>query len=86
MRRKRLMTLIHLYLIHRYHAESVHYVSPTEDNRIQTERMQDLGIYGAVATEVGEVIVADVNATRIAELLAPDRAALTELIGKASGP
>jgi isocitrate lyase len=86
MRRKRLMTLIHLYLIHRYHAESVHYVSPTEDNRIQTERMQDLGIYGAVATEVGEVIVADVNATRIAELLAPDRTALTELIGKASGP
>ena len=84
MRRKRLMTLIHLYLIHRYRAESVHYVSPNEDNRVQTARMQDLGIYGNVATEVGEIIVADVNASRIAELLAPDRAALEELIGKSS--
>ena len=85
MRRKRLMTLIHLYLIHRYHAESVHYVSPNEDNRVQTARMQDLGIYGAVATEVGEIIVADVNPGRIAELLSPDRVALKDLIGKSNG-
>ena len=83
LRRKRLMTLVHLYLIHRYRADSVHYVSPTEDNRVQTERMQALRIYGAVTTEVGEIIVADVNADRIEELLAADRVALGQLISKA---
>jgi isocitrate lyase len=83
LRRKRLMTLLHLFLIHRYRAESVHYVSPTADNQVQAERMQALGIYGDTTTEVGEIIVADVNAARIAELLAPDRVALEGLITKA---
>jgi isocitrate lyase len=73
LRRKRLMTLIHLFLIHRYRAAWVHYVSPTVDNQVQTARMQELGIYGDVTTEVGQIIVANVNAARIAELLAPDR-------------
>jgi isocitrate lyase len=76
------MTLAHLYLIHRYHADSVHYVSPTADNRAQTVRMQEIGIYASVTTEVGEIIVADVSATRIAELVAPDRVALGQLISK----
>jgi isocitrate lyase len=74
------MTLAHLFLIHRYKAESVHFVTPTEDNHRQTERMKSLGIFSAVAQEVGEIIVADVNALRIKELLAPDRAALQALI------
>ncbi len=63
---------------------SVHYVSPTDDNRAQTARMQELGIYDGVTTEVGEIIVADVNPVRIAELVAPDRIALGQLISKAS--
>ncbi len=83
LRRKRLMTLMHLYLIHRYRAESVHYVSPTSDNQVQAERMQALGIYGLTTIEVGEIIVADVNAARIAELVAPDRVALEGLITRA---
>jgi isocitrate lyase len=81
-RRRRLMTLVHLYLVHRYRAVSVHYVSPTEDNRVQTERMAARGIYGQVHTEVGDIIVADVSAGRVAELLEPDRAALGALIAK----
>jgi isocitrate lyase len=84
LRRRRLMTLIHLYLIHRYHAESVHYVSPTEDNQVQTERMQALGIYGTVTTEVGQIIVAAVDRQRIADLLAPDGRALNDLIAKST--
>jgi isocitrate lyase len=83
LRRKRLMTLMHLYLIHRYRAESVHYVSPTSDNQVQAERMQALGIYGLTTIEVGEIIVADVNAARITELVAPHRAALEALITRA---
>jgi len=80
LRRRRLMTLIHLYLIHRYRASSVHYVSPTEDNRVQTERMQAIGIYGSVTTEVGEIIVADVNASVIRALVDPARPELKQLI------
>ncbi len=82
-RRRRLMTLAHLYLIHRYRALSVHYVSPTEDNRVQADRMRALGVYADVASEVGEVIVATVGRERVAELLAPDRVALRALIAKA---
>ncbi|HVA85676.1 MAG TPA: isocitrate lyase ICL2 [Candidatus Saccharimonadales bacterium] len=82
LRRKRLMTLIHLFLIHRYRADSVHYVSPTDDNQYQTGKMKTHGIFTEVNTEVGQIIVADVNAARIAELLEPDRVALGKLIRK----
>lgn len=82
LRKKRLMTLTHLFLIHRYRIDSVHYVTPTEDNQYQTEKMKDLGIYSNVTTEIGQIIVASVNSGRIAELLQPDRAALRQLIEK----
>jgi len=61
----------------------VHYLSPTEDNRRQTEKMKGLGIFSTVNAEAGLIIVAAVNAPRIAELLNPDRAALRQLIVKA---
>jgi isocitrate lyase len=82
LRQKRLMTLIHLWLVHRFKADSVYYVTPTEDNLYQTEKMKSHGIFLDVHQEVGEIIVADVNHSRIAELLAPDRAALQRLIRK----
>ncbi|MFN8179028.1 MAG: isocitrate lyase ICL2 [bacterium] len=82
LRKKRLMTLIHLWLIHRYRADSVHYVSPTDDNQYQTARMKAHGLFREVNTEVGQIIVADVDAARVAELLEPDRVALGRLIRK----
>ncbi len=82
LRKKRLMTLIHLWLVHRFKADSVHYVTPTEDNLYQTEKMKSHGIFREVNQEVGQIIVADVNHPRIAELLAPDREALWRLIRK----
>jgi len=82
MRKKRLMTLAHLYLIHRYRIDSVHYVTPTQDNQYQTEKMKSLGIYSDVNTEIGQIIVASVDSRRIAELLNPDRVALRQLIEK----
>jgi isocitrate lyase len=84
LRRKRLMTLAHLFLIHRYKAGSVHYLSPSDDNRRQTERMKALGIFGSVNTEAGLIIAATVEGRRIAELLNPDRVALRKLIAKGS--
>jgi isocitrate lyase len=86
LRRKRLTTLIQLFLIHRYKVSSVHYVTPTEDNEIQTQGMKRLGIFSDVNTEVGRIIVADVSQDRVAELIQPDRAALTMLIEKRAAP
>ncbi|MGH9773642.1 MAG: isocitrate lyase ICL2 [Candidatus Acidiferrales bacterium] len=84
LRKKRLMALVQLFLIHRYKASSVHYVTPTEDNESQTMKMKGLGIFSDVHTEVGQIIVAHVNAQRVAELLKPDGAALLEMIRKTS--
>jgi isocitrate lyase len=82
LRKKRLMTLVHLFLVHRFKADSVHYVTPTEDNQYQVAKMRSHGIFREVNTEVGQIIVADVNHQRISELLAPDQEALRKLIRK----
>ena len=34
------MTLVQLFLFHRYKVDSVHYVTPTEDNQRQAEGMR----------------------------------------------
>ncbi|HUJ05686.1 MAG TPA: isocitrate lyase ICL2 [Streptosporangiaceae bacterium] len=80
LRQKRLMTLAHLFLVHRYKIWSVHYVSPTDDNRYQAQKMKTHGLFSDVHDEVGHVIVADVNAEGVRALLAPDRERLTALI------
>ena len=82
LRQKRLMTLIHLWLINRFKADAVYYVTPTKDNVYQTEKMKSHGIFRDVHQDVGEIVVADVNHDRIDELLAPDREALGRLIRK----
>ena len=82
LRKKRLMTLVHLFLVHRFKADSVHYVTPNEDNQYQVAKMKSHGIFREVKTEVGQIIVADVDHQRISELLAPDQEALRKLICK----
>jgi isocitrate lyase len=77
------MTLIHLFLIHRYKIDAVHYLSPSEDNHHQTARMKTHGIFSGVNDEIGEIIVADVNHARIDELMAHD-VAMQKLIRKQS--
>jgi isocitrate lyase len=80
LRQKRLMTLNHLFLVHRYKIWAVHYVSPTEDNRYQAQKMKTHGLFSDVHDEVGHIIVADVNADGVRALLAPDRDRLNALI------
>jgi len=80
LRRKRLMTLVQLFLFHRYKVDSAHYVTPTEDNERQAEGMKSEGLFGSVVKEVGQIIVADVNRSRVKELLAPDKVALKALV------
>ena len=86
LRKKRLMTLVTLFLIHRYKASSVHYVDPTEDNEYQARKMKAHGIFSDVHQEVGHIIVAEVRKERIAELLDPDGGALMRLIDRTGPP
>jgi isocitrate lyase len=79
-RRRRLMTLIQLFLMHRYRAGSIHYLTPTEDNRSQTQRMLELGLFTVVRTEIGQIIVADVNREHVEALVRPNADALAALI------
>jgi isocitrate lyase len=82
LRRRRLMTLLHLFLIHRYRASAIHYLTPTDDNRRQSERMRSIGIFEAVNDEVGDIIVADVAADMVRALALPDSAEREALIVK----
>ena len=79
-RRKRLMTLVQLFMIHRYRATSIHYLAPNDDNAAQAAGMKDLGIFTAVKDEIGHVIVANVDRDRVKELVAPDTHALDLLV------
>ena len=82
LRKRRLMTLVTLFMIHRYKAVSVHYVTPTQDNQLQAEGMNSLGIYEEIQTEIGQISVARVSGDRVRELLRPDREELGRLIAK----
>jgi isocitrate lyase len=86
LRQKRLMTLAHLFLIHRYKIWAVHYVSPTDDNRYQAQKMKTHSLFSDVHDEVGQIIVADVNADGVKALLAPDRHRLSALIQRKYPP
>jgi isocitrate lyase len=80
LRKKRLMTLNNLFLIHRYKIWSIHFVSPTDDNRYQAQKMKSHGLFSDVHDEVGHIIVADVDPEGVKALLAPDRSSLNALI------
>ena len=82
LRKKRLMTLAHLFLLYRYKTGLVHYLSPTDDNQHQSQKMKRLGLFSKVDTEGQMIIVATVNHDRIAELLNPDHVMLKRLIMK----
>lgn len=62
LRQRRLMTLLQLFLIRRYRAASVHYLTPNEMNDTQVQRMTTRGIFAEVKAQSGQIIVADVHA------------------------
>jgi len=82
LRRKRLMTLIFLFLLHRYGINGIHFITPSEDNWKQTAGMKKMGILEEASDEIGEIIVAEVNTDRVKELAAPDQVELKKLIAK----
>jgi isocitrate lyase len=80
LRRKRLMTLAQLFLIHRYKADAVHFVTPSADNQRQAEGMKARGVFASVADEVGEIIVADVDQSSIQALVKPGNPGFASIV------
>ncbi|MDA1185220.1 MAG: isocitrate lyase ICL2 [Acidobacteria bacterium] len=65
LRQRRLMTLLQMFLIRRYRAASVHYLTPNEMNDAQVQRMTSRGIFSAVKAQSSQIIVADVHAAML---------------------
>jgi isocitrate lyase len=84
LRQKRLMTLIHLYALKRYEVDTVHYLTPTEDNDYQTKKMAEQGIFSDVKLEVGQIIVATVDKANVDAMASNADSALGKFIRKES--
>ena len=84
LRRKRLMTLLQLFLIHRYKGDIIQYVTPTDDNRHQTNGMKRFGIFEDVIEEIGDIIVAHIDKEVTAELVHPNKKGIDRLLTQES--
>ena len=82
-RSKRLMTLMHLFLLHRYRTDLVHYVTPTEDNRASVQSMIGYGVFRHARTDDPNIIAIEVNASRAQTMFGSDRS-LREFIARPS--
>lgn len=85
LRRKRLMTILHIFLLNRYKSDAVHYLTPTEDNDKQTASMLKMGLYKDVKSEIGQIIVADVATKIVRSYVADDKKIDGLLSGSTSG-
>jgi len=63
-RARRLMTLMHFFLLHRYKTDLVHYVTPTDDNRLSVQRMGQNGVFRAARTDDPNIIAIEVDNVR----------------------
>jgi len=77
------MMLNCLFLVHRHKVLAVRYVSPTDDNRYQAQKMKTDSLFADVRDEVGHIVVSYVNAEGVKALLVPDRNRLNALIRRA---
>ncbi len=82
LRRKRFMTLLHIFLIHRYKADIIQYMTPTDDNRQQINGMKRHELFEDVIEEIGDIIVAHVNKNIIAEMARHDGQGIIRLINQ----
>ncbi len=71
-RSKRLMTLMHCFLLHRYKTDLVHYVSPTNDNRLSVQHMTHYGVFREARTDDPNIIAIEVNTTRAQRIFSSD--------------
>jgi isocitrate lyase len=71
-RARRLMTLMHFFLLHRYKSDLVHYVRPTEDNRLSVQRMIQNGVFRASRTDDPNIIAIEVDTARGQKIFASE--------------
>jgi isocitrate lyase len=71
-RAHRLMTLMHFFLLHRYKTDLVHYVTPTDDNRLSVSRMIQNGVFREARTDDPNVIAIGVDTARAQKIFAND--------------
>jgi isocitrate lyase len=71
-RSKRLMTLMHFFLLHRYKTDLVHYVTPTTDNRLSVEHMMQYGVFREARTDDPNIIAIEVNTARAQRIFSSD--------------
>ena len=72
LRSKRLMTLLHFFLLHRYKTDLVHYVTPTGDNRLSVQRMIHNGVFREARTDDPNIIAIEVDTPRAQKIFAND--------------
>ena len=80
-RSRRLMTLMHFFLLHRYKTDLVHYVTPTDDNRLSVHRMIQNGVFREARTDDPNIIAIGVNTARAQKIFANDES-LKRFIGR----
>jgi isocitrate lyase len=71
-RSRRLMTLMHFFLLHRYKIDLVYYVAPTHDNRMSVQRMMHNGVFRQARTDDPNIIAIEVDTTRAQKIFAND--------------
>src|SRR5207249_10343132 len=63
-RARRLMSLMHFFLLHRYKTDLVHYLTPTDDNRLSVRRMIHNGVFREAQTDDPNVFAIEVDTGR----------------------
>jgi isocitrate lyase len=71
-RSRRLMTLMHFFLLHRYKIDLVYYVAPTHDNRMSVQRMMYNGVFRQARTDEPNIIAIEVDTARAQRIFAND--------------
>jgi isocitrate lyase len=71
-RNRRLMSLIHFFLLHRYKADLVHYLTPNQDNRLSVQRMILNGVFRWAPTDDPNIIAIEVETARAQKIFAND--------------
>jgi isocitrate lyase len=71
-RSRRLMSLMHFFLLYRYKTDLIHYVRPTNDNRLSVRRMIHNGVFREARTDDENIIAIEVDTVRAQRIFASD--------------
>jgi isocitrate lyase len=83
-RNRRLMSLMHFFLLHRYKADLVHYVTPSADNRLSVQRMIHNGVFRSARTDDPNIIAIEVDSAQAQKIFANDES-IHRFIAKSLG-